>query len=246
MADEPNDKKPTVAYVPFKTFLSALETLEHGLPHVIDRTVWPSSSGVIQSQTLGAFRFLGLIDSEGRPTPDLEKLVGDKDNRKAQLRRILERSYASLVKLDLTKMSAGSFDAAMREFGMTGDTHRKASSFFLQAARYAELPLSTYILKQTRNVSGVRRRRGPTPTAQPKGQSVGDIKGVADNGRGLSGPTKTIKLDNEITLSLGTSSDTFQMTTQDRQFVLHLLEEMENYEGERASQVEEEGHEQEG
>lgn len=51
---KPNDtiKKLTVAYAPFKTFLSAIQALEHGVPDTIDRTVWPSFSGVMQSQLL--------------------------------------------------------------------------------------------------------------------------------------------------------------------------------------------------
>jgi len=246
MPDEQSDKKRTVAYVPFKTFLNAIESLEHGLPNVVDRTVWPSYSGVMQSQVLGAFRFLGLINAVGVPTPELQKLIEDKASRKAQLRKLLERSYASLVKRDLTKMSAGSFDTAMREYGVTGDTHRKASSFFLQAARYAELPLSPYILKQTRNVSGTRKRRVVAPVLQPREQYVGDISGVADKGPDSGGPTKSIMLENSITLSLRTSADTFKMTGSDRQFVLGLLEQMEKYEAEHASDEGKEANDQEG
>jgi hypothetical protein len=244
MADENGDKKPTVVYVPFKTFLSAVETLEHGVPHVIDRTVWPSMSGVMQSQVLGAFRFLVLVDSEDKPTPSLELLVGDKDHRKEHLREILELSYTRIIEQDLTKMSVGGFDTAMREYGVTGETHRKACTFFLQAARYAGIPLSAYILKQTRNVSVNRKRRVASSNITPKGENSEDGLEETDNGVVPHGPTKTIELDNGITLSLSTSSDIFQISPVDRKFVIQLLEQLENYEGERAAaaQAEEEAH----
>jgi hypothetical protein len=233
MADDVKDKKPIAAYVPFKTFLNALESLGHGVPHVIDRSVWPTFSGLYQSQTLAAFRFLGLIEEDGKPTEDLVKLVADKDHRKLHLRRVLEQSYASIVKKDLTKMTAASFDSAMEEYGGSGDTHRKAVSFFLQAARYAELPLSPWIMKQSRSAS-TRKRRGPIPPKlKPPYIPPGD---AADDGQ-PAGPSKKIALRNGVYLSLAASNDVFKMDAEDRQFVLKLLEEMEAHETRiRASQ----------
>ena len=239
MNDEAKDKKLSPAYVPFRTFMSALDSLQHGVPNTIDRTVWPTFSGLYQSQTLGAFRFLGLIDAEGKPTPDLQKLVEEKDSRPTHLRKILERSYESLVKENLMKMTTGSFNSAMEEYGATGDTHRKAVSFFLKAAKYAGLPISPYI-KKIRTARTIRRRRPPNHAS--RGQYVGESRGISDNGESSStGPTKTVEMGNGITLSLATSADTFQMTSEDRQFVLGLLEQIEKYEaGHKSHEAQEE------
>ena len=98
MTSNENSKTFTVAYAPFKTFLSAIEVLEQGVPDNINRTVWPSYSGVMISQVLGAFRFLGLINQDGTPTENLHVLVSDADNRKATLRGIIARSYTKLAK----------------------------------------------------------------------------------------------------------------------------------------------------
>ncbi len=85
-------EKRIAAYVPFRTFLTALETLESGgVPKQIDRSIWRSFSGLVQSQILGAFRFLGLVEGDA-PTLELRKLVEDKQNRPVVLRRILEKS----------------------------------------------------------------------------------------------------------------------------------------------------------
>lgn len=226
MPKEETAKSPTVAYVPFKTFLSAIEALEHGVPNRIDRTVWPSLSGLMQSQVLGAFRFLGLILSDGTPTPELKRLVDEHTNRKTHLRNVLIRAYPDLVKRDLTKMSMGSLEDFMRSYQVSGETLRKAISFFLQASRYGELPLSPYILKQTR--AAAKKRRAPV---LPRSRvNVVSDEGTINNGAGGSGPTKTVTLKNGITLSLKASADMFQMEGDDRQFVLKLLDEMEAYE----------------
>lgn len=221
-------KKSQVAYVAFKTFLNSIDSLGNGLPSVIDRSVWSSLSNATLSQLLIAYRFLGLINREGIPTPDLEKLATDKEHRKATLRRVLERSYPNLIKQNLTKMTINSFHAAMREYGVEGETFKKASSFFLQAARYAELPLSDYVMKETRSVS-IRKRRTIT-NAKKKDLLVREIHGVAEENFAPSGPTKKITLHGGIMLSLSAGADVFKMDAKDRQFVLKLLEEMETYE----------------
>jgi hypothetical protein len=226
MADNENPKKPTVAYVPFKTFLSAIESLKQGVPVNINRTVWPTYSGVMISQVLGTFRFLGLIQQSGVPTDDLHKLVDEEANRKALLRKLIVRSYTFLAKRDLTKMDLGSLQNAMREYDVTGATLKKAITFFLQLTRYAELPMSPYLLKQTR-VSGPRKRRNATSRTTQNGDDRADDFIVPPS----SGPSKTISLNRGVSLTLQTSADTFQMTPEDRGFVLKLLDQIEEYEG---------------
>src|SRR2546427_1398283 len=139
--------------------MSAIDPLERGrnIPDRLDTSVWPGYSTAIQSQLLGAFRFLGLIDDAGKPTSAFRTLVREKANRKAIMRRILESSYERIVGLGLTRISPRQFDAAMRQYGMTGETHKKVVSFFLRAAKYAELPLSPLLGKKVRAV-GLRRR----------------------------------------------------------------------------------------
>jgi hypothetical protein len=236
MKNDSSPKKLTVAYAPFKTFLSAIQTLEHGVPDTIDRTVWPSFSGVIQSQILGTLRFLGLIQPDGTTTPELKKFVADESARKEMLRKFLERSYPEIMKKDPAKMSMGAFETAMREYGVTGTTHQKAISFFLQAARFSDLPLSHHILSQTRAVSN-RKRKGPVLRTKPEETITPSNGGPPAT---FSGPTKTITLQRGITLTLQTSKDAFQMDPEDRGFVLKLLAQVEEYEGQKTAKPENE------
>jgi hypothetical protein len=228
MATETTPKKE-VAYVPFKTFLTAIDALENGVPTTVDRSVWPSFSNATRSQLLIAFRFLGLTASDGKATPELERLAHDKENRKATLRKALERSYPELIKHDLTKMTMASLENQMRSYGVTGETYKKAVSFFLQAARYSGLPLSVFILKQTRAVSKGKKRRttSAVPSTTEANQSGNSRAPEESNQRG---PTKTMELRGGIFLTLSASQDMFRMGAQDRQFVLMLLEEMETHE----------------
>lgn len=224
--DNQNAKKLTVAYVPFKTFLTAIESLQQGVPSNINRTVFPSFSGLMISQVLGTFRFLGLIDQNGTPTEDLHKLVEDEPNRKTLLRKIIGRSYVPLAIHNLTKIDLRSLQTAFNDYDVTGATLKKAITFFLQLARYAELPLSPYLLQQSRNVSGPRKRRN-APARNGQMEELEEAQVII---HGQSGSSKTIKLNRGIVLTLGTSADTFQMSPEDRGFVLKLLAEIEEYE----------------
>lgn len=202
----------TVPYVPFRTFLTALETLERGFPNQLDRSLWPSYSGAIRGQLLGALRFLGLMDEGNCPTAELRELVTKKDGRRALLRRLLEKHYAPLVALDLGRTSPHQLDEAMRQYGLSGATHKKAISFFLQAAQYAGLPLSVLLRAKTRGSGGgPRRHREPAAEAPAV--------------------TKTVRLKSGGTLTLTALVDFFSLSAGDRQFVFELIDKLQSYEG---------------
>jgi hypothetical protein len=88
MATKNGNKKTenrAAVYIPFKTFITAIDTLKPGIPPEIDRTVWPTFSGGLQSQTLGAFKFLGLIEEDGIVKPILNSLVNANDDERKEI-----------------------------------------------------------------------------------------------------------------------------------------------------------------
>jgi hypothetical protein len=201
-----------VPYVPFKTFLAALDTLERGIPNQLDRSVWPSYSGAIQGQLLGAFRFLGLIDEGQCPTAALRNLVAKRDSRRELLRALLERHYAPLLALDLTHTSPRQFDEAIHQYGLSGATHKKATSFFLKAAQYAGLPLSVLLKAKTRTAAFGHRRAAAEPAA--------------------SAPlSKTVRLRSGGTVTVTATLDLFSLAPEDRHFVFDLIDRLQTYEG---------------
>jgi hypothetical protein len=202
------------AYVPFKTFLAAIEGFERGLPSQLDRSLWPSYSGAIQGQLLNAFRFMGLVDEGHVPTAELRDLVSKRDARRQLLRAILERCYAPVAGLDLARSSPRQLDEAMRQYGLTGVTHKKALSFFLRAASFAGLPLSPLLKGRTRGAAAPRRP-APAPAAAPAAGSL----------------ARTVRLRSGGTLTVSASVDMFALAEDDRKLLFDLIDRLRDYEG---------------
>jgi hypothetical protein len=193
--------------------------------------MWPSYSGGIKSQLIGALRFLGLIGEEGLTTPALRSLAeADSQHRPALFKAVMKNAYAGLMALDLTKATPGSFDAEMRKYGLEGDTHRKASSFFLQAARWAGIPLSPLLVKKG-SLSGSRRKRASNGTSGAAKSKTAATTIPPTQGTNIAGtgPMLTIQLERGITLTLSASADTFKMSPEDRTFVMEVLGMLESH-----------------
>ena len=129
-----------------KRFQSGIQSLRgHGLPGKIDRSVWLSKSGADQAALLGAFRFLGLIDSKNEVQPTLRKLVDVSEASTAEkevLNGILRTSYANLFKLNLETVTPTQFAGAIGTYGPTGSTRDRAERFFVKAANYCGIKMS--------------------------------------------------------------------------------------------------------
>jgi hypothetical protein len=223
MANE--DKKVVVAYVPFKTFLAAIEGLDRHMPAQIDSSVWPTYSGAIRSQLLGAFKFLNLIDDKGNPTAALKSLVENKTDRKALLRKIIEASYKPVISAGLQHMTPKMFDDLMDAYGMTGDTQKKVSSFFIQAAKYSEIPMSPLLLKRGRSGTSKRRR------ASEGQDSEGDVFHVEPSTSQGSSRTVELRAGGKLTLIL--SVNMFDLVGEDREFVFGVIDQCQQYEAKK-------------
>ncbi|HLN98649.1 MAG TPA: DUF5343 domain-containing protein [Pyrinomonadaceae bacterium] len=225
MAEE--KKTSTAPYLPFLTFLGTLDQLaSHGMPNKIDRSVFPSQSGVMQGQIITTLKFFNLIDEHGTPSKTLEALALNADSRKANLKPLITSHYADLVKLDLTKVSPSQLDQKFDEYGVGGDTKKKAKTFFIKAAQFVGLPLSPLLTRKTRS-SGPRRRRagGIRATAQQENQNDFHEPPPAS---GMS-KTLTLKSGGELTLSL--SVNLFELIGGEREFVFGLIDKIQEYEG---------------
>ncbi len=206
--------RDTAPYVPFKTFLTAIEGFERGLPGQLDRSLWPSYSGAIQGQLMNAFRFFGLVDEGDCPAPAMRELVSRRDQRRAILRGLLEKSYPSLIGLDLAHASPRQLDEAMRQYGLSGVTHKKAISFFLQAGNFAGLPLSPLLKGRTRAAAPARRAQ-PQPAQSRPGEDPE-----------LS---RTVRLRSGGTITLTATVDLFNLDAGDRRFLFDLIDRLRAY-----------------
>lgn len=231
MAEE--SKSVAAPYLPFRTFQGAMDAFTtHGVPPLIDRGIWRTQPGGIQGQIMGALRFFDLIDAENQPTDRLRKYVSyDPEERPNAMRELLEHGYSGLLAQDLTSMTTKMLDVAIEGYGVSGETKKKATTFFLQAAKFSDLPLSSFLQTQIRAAPGPRRKR----SSNGRGKENGDDKETNSSEGNVSpqGDTKTIQLHNGGTLSLTVSVDVFAMSPDDRNFVFDLVDRLRAYESKK-------------
>lgn len=168
-------------YLPFKTFLSALDQLGPNMPNRVEKDFFDSCSGAIRGQIIGAFRFLDLIDERGLYIGDvLKRLSLEKSiaSRKSNLKPLLTSAYSDIYKLDLKRLTRSQFDSAFTEYGVSGDTKKKAKTFFLKAAAFAELDLPPQLTRR-HLINASNRKKKPTGSVKAenhatRAQSIGD------------------------------------------------------------------------
>lgn len=157
-------KRATVPYVSFLTLTNLAERLEPEPPPRIDKSVLGYLSGGYRAQVLAALRWLDLIDDNGTPKEDLVKLVTVPAQRKDTIRRVWQAAYHAVFEaVDSSRATADQLDEAFDPYGVTSDTKRKAITFFVHGAKYADIPLSTHILAKVRRTRGAGARRPRTP-----------------------------------------------------------------------------------
>jgi len=224
MAEEQGKTAPA-AYLPFKTFISAVEALQQGLPKRLDRTIWRSQSGVIQSQIMMAFRFFGLVDDEGVPTIALQRLVENPEKRKEHIAALLNHAYKSIVDHDLTKMTPKMLEESMGQYNVSGDTRRKAIGFFLRAAKFADVPMHPLLSAQIRETGTGTRRRRSNP--KPRSEQPSGVQPPPPTGENAN--RKTINLASGGSVSVEISANPFTMSPEDRTFVFELIDTLHKY-----------------
>lgn len=144
MAENARNAKPAWPYTPFKTVLNLLQRMEDGqaVPPQIDRSFLGGSEGQ-KTQTLAALKFFGLVEGpDNEVTAALHQLVNETNDRPRLIGQLLAKHYPDATRLGglhaTTKQLQDSFE------GLTGDTLRKAMTFYLHAAKYAQHPVSKH------------------------------------------------------------------------------------------------------
>jgi hypothetical protein len=237
---EPTKRVPP--YLPFKTFLSSLDALSHGVPPKLDRTLWRSQSGVTQGLIMNAYRFFGLVedsnlDSSDSSTEYLDQMAKHPDKRPEVLRFLIETQYEPILeKHDLTKMTLKMLeDAFDREFSVSGGTKQKAITFFLKAAKFADMPLSPYLVSLLR---ATRKKRGPRQRGQQE-------NGITEQAHVDSIPahiheaasTHSVRLVSGGTLTVSITANPFKMPQEDRQFVFSIVDQLQKYENDHGDLI---------
>jgi hypothetical protein len=244
-------------YLPFATLQSAINNLRtHGLPDPIDKTTWDSRSGGEQIQIVAAFRFFGLLGDGNHPTPTLRALVDAQPNtaeEKAILKGIIQASYSThLQRIDLATATPGALDEAIGGSQLKGSARDRAVRFFLKAAHYCGITLSSRLTRNMRerivgvsaptegNGNGDEAGTGSiSPAAAPQrkkrrktgsGASAG-TPGITTPETPMGNAMKTVALPNvKGTLTISGTFNAFGLSGSERKLVYDIIDMMNAFE----------------
>ncbi len=260
MSDE-NSNAISPPYISFRTFYNLLERLaESGIPQYIDRSYWkPFLSGSLGPQVMAALRFFELIaGTDNAPTPELERLVEDKEQRKQIFAEMLHKYYASVFdEVDLARTTTGHLDRTFtKHYKLSAETRRKATTFFLHAAQYVGLPLSTQLKDVSRTRSTVTKSSNHSTPKKPQPGVAAASPREASRPKQTQAPfdpfkmirgesAKTVSLRSGGEISLVCTIDWIGIDQVDRKFVYSLIDQLKDYEQERLEENVEEEEEEE-
>jgi len=160
MAENGNSKL-LPPYITFTSLLHFIDSLKRGIPGQIDRSLMKTMSGSMQAQMMSALKYLHMVDANGNVQDTLTRLVNSEGvERTSTLQEVLKTSYPFLFNgFDLTRATSSQFRQKFTEIGATGDSVRKCISFFLSAAKEAEIDVSPYITETVRQQGGTSTSR---------------------------------------------------------------------------------------
>lgn len=239
-------------YGSFRTFWSFVGSLANmPLPPQIDRSMLDSKSGTDQLAIFSALKAFNLVAGENQAVqPGLVSLVeSTAEGRKTFLRDLLVRYYPGQLGVSAQqgteKMLVESFEA---DFGLKGDTRRKAATWFLHAALECGLPLSPHFprLRPGQGTPAPRVRR-PAKRKPPQ-NGANETANVQGRGGSTSGDEVTVRLraGGTVTLKVDVGHFALSRHKDDRDFVQKLMDALTDYEAEsgrtgRAGPAEEPG-----
>jgi hypothetical protein len=183
------DGEWTPPYIAWRTLLNLFEKLESNQPPQIDKT-FLSGSNQSRTQTMNALKSLELIEEDGSLTPAILSIVEAGTERPKAVRELLSRFFEEPIRLGSVNGTQQQLDQAFSDYGISGSTLRKAASFYLKAAAYAELPLSPNFKtpSRTRTKSSTPRKR------RPKAPKNGTDGGGASRNASASGDSSLATL----------------------------------------------------
>jgi hypothetical protein len=175
---------PTPPYLPFRTFKGFIDGFrESGLPGQIDRSVMSRKSGADQAGLMQAFKFLKLIDADGKPTQGLVDLTKAGSDVKKAYADLVSKHYAFVSEkgLKLSTATDKQLDDIFGTKGVSGGTIQKAVTFFVQMATEAGLEVSPFLKSAKRKApsgGGGGSRRIRKKAAAPNGASQDPAEGA--------------------------------------------------------------------
>lgn len=230
---KPNDTaavdRPAIPYLPFDTFRNFIDGLSgRPLPPRIDRSLMAGMAGGTQTLLLGALSAFGLIgDNREVRQPFAELVRAEPDQRQELMARLLRETYPEALALAERHATADQLAESFRATsGYQGSTLRKAITFFLNMAKYAQVEVSPFFRAPAQNNTGrkttARRTRAvpasetaPMPAAAPV----------------TTAPVESLSLElgSGGTVTMSCSVSFLSLSRADREFVFDLVDRLDAY-----------------
>lgn len=164
MTTETTDFTPP--YFPFSAFTGLLQRLRERSPSRIDRTYLRWLPGITVTYLMAFLKSSGLIDDDMRMTEPMKALVAaDPEEEKRLIAVMIRDRYKAVFELG-SNATQGELEEVFRSYGPRGSTLRKAITFFLKAAEYADVEVSP--LFGTPRAGAGSTPRKPRKTPEPK------------------------------------------------------------------------------
>ncbi len=159
-------RKRLPPYVSYHTFRNFIDGMKQAIPARIDRSYWGDLySGSNGTQAVAALRFLGLIDNNLAPAPQLKQLIqADSVVRTGMIQQLAIQNFPFILKSNSIDPKTATFaqleESFRSNFQLTPDVLRKCTKFFVEMATEGGIPLSQHIVKKsalTRTSTGTKR-----------------------------------------------------------------------------------------
>jgi hypothetical protein len=212
-----------IVWTTFRHFLEGADA--ETLPPKIDRSYLDRMSGSNVTYLTSALRSFELIGPDKEVTPTLKELVKDPDGRPAMIADLLRKYYPEVVELGKNNATVAQLDEALGKFGLRGNTIRKAAAFYMHGAQYAGIPLSVHWSVRKAG-SG---HRDPAASKRPRGKPAGKSVQGQQAVRPPVGDSRSLPLRSGGTVTLTVSVNLFDLSREDRNFVLGLIDAMSDY-----------------
>lgn len=224
-------------YMSFQTFWKFIEDLSaRPLPPRIDRSIMASKSGTDQANLMGALTAFRLIQPENMVVENALRELTDSDEGKRleRLAALIREFYPEPMAVSEQNGTEGQLNEAFKgSYGLDAvETRRKAVTFFLHGARTAGLPLSPHF-PATRSGSGSpgasRPKKATKRKVTPPAEDTPAAGAAAPTPKTTQGSTYTVSLASGGEVSVVVEVDLFGMTTEDRTFVIELVDKLKGY-----------------
>ncbi|MGO9159503.1 MAG: hypothetical protein ACLP7J_02140 [Streptosporangiaceae bacterium] len=230
--DEPTQGEFRPPYLSFTTFWSFLEAMvSQPLPPKIDRSMMRSKSGSDQVGLTAALKAFGLVDDDQVVTGLRELQGSDEAARIRWLAEVVRKYYPAQMAVSEQNGTEQQLKESFRDSFQMGsaDTIRKAMTFYLHAARTADIETSPHF-PVTRSGSGAPGTPKPRRVTT-KRKSSSDVGKATEKASVLQieGDTYTLSLESGPVVTLAVKMNVMEASVSDRNFIFKLVDALRGY-----------------